>query len=107
MKIYSLFSKSLNRYNLPFFADDDEAAIATVANMVTAQADPALMCALDDLQLECVGGFEPVPDEIGDAPVFETVDAPAVILDDLHKNLPLPPTITARLDKFYGGALNA
>lgn len=103
MKIYSLYSKSLKRYNLPFFAEDDEAAISTVSKMVTAQADAALICSLDDLLLVRVGAFDPENIEFPFADDFGVV----TFMDDLHKNLPLPPTIKERLDKFYGGASNA
>lgn len=95
MKFYSLFSKSQERYNAPFLAEDDGAAIEIVSKMVSAQGDMALMSSLDDLQLEYVGDFEP------SCPLPLTEGHPIRIMDDLHKNLPLPPAIRSRLAKFY------
>ena len=95
MKFYSLYSKSQERYNTPFLAEDDGAAIEIVSKMVSAQGDMALMSSLDDLRIEIVGSFYPecqTPVE-----VLETI----IVCDDLHKNLPLPPTIRSRLAKFY------
>lgn len=95
MKFYSLYSKSQERYNTPFLAEDDGAAIEIVSKMVSAQGDMALMSSLDDLQIECVGGFDP------SCSLPLTKYNPTRIMDDLHKNLPLPPTIRSRLAKFY------
>lgn len=105
MRIYSLYSKSLKRYNLPFFADDDSAAIERVSKMVTAQADPSLMCALDDLQLRCVGTFNQSVERDGDPIWFDSYGS-CVVMDNLHTDLPLPPTVKSSLDKFYGGKVN-
>lgn len=107
MNLYSLYSNSQKRYNIPFVAVDDKAAIDQVSKMVAAQSDPALLSSLDDLQLEKVAGFVPDANVLhGEAPVCE-LTCPELIMEDLHKNLPLPPTLKARLDKFYGGVENA
>ena len=107
MNIYSLYSNSQKRYNIPFVAFDDKDAIDKVTKMVSAQGDSALLSSLDDLQLEKVAGFVPDADILhGEAPVCE-LTCPELIMDDLHKNLPLPPSLKARLDKYYGGMENA
>lgn len=105
MKIYSLYSKSLKRYNLPFFAEDDASAIDRVSKMVTSQADPSLMCALDDLQLRDVGTFNPNVETDGD-PIWFSTGLNCLVMDNLYTDLPLPPTVKAQLDKFYGGKAN-
>ena len=107
MKIYSLYSKSLKRYNLPFFANDDDEAIATVSRMVTAQADPSLICALDDLELFNLAVFYPSAPVDPDLISIDPYAIDISVLDDLHKNLPLPPTVKERIDKYYGGVQNA
>lgn len=102
MKFYSLYSKSQGRFNTPFLAEDDGAAIEIVSKMVSAQGDMALMSSLDDLQIERVGGFDPKPDVYdGMSPVFELLGGVVIVLSDLHNSLPLPPTIRSRLAKFY------
>lgn len=98
MKIYSLYSKSLKCFNLPFFAEGDFDAIATVSRMVTSQQDPSLICALDDLKLFKVGIFDSTD---GEFPIINC--KPDLVLDYLYKNLPLPPTVKDRLLDYYGG----
>ncbi len=104
MKIYSLYSKSQKRYNLPFFAEDDDAAIAYVTRMVSSQGDPALMASLDDLEINLVGIYDPKADILKDEfPVDVSADGVCMVLCDLHKTLPLPPMVKAAVDKFYSG----
>lgn len=100
MKIYSLYSKSLERYSLPFFANDDDEAIAYVSRMVTTQQDLSLVCSLDDLRLDHVGVFYPDDGFPCDRTCVSSV------LDHLHTDLPLPPMIKERIDKYYGGTKN-
>lgn len=104
MNFYSLYSRSQNRYNVPFLANDNNDAIDRVVKMVASQGDTALMSSLDDLELDLVGLFEPMHYS---HPVEELLDV-ELVLDDLHKNLPLPPHLKETLDKYYnGGTVNA
>lgn len=106
MKIYSLYSKSLGRYNMPFFAENDAESVSIVSKMVTAQNDPSLICALDDLELRSVAHFNPAAESVTEV-VWGDAPGCCVVMVDLHKNLPLPPTIKERIDKYYGGSANA
>ena len=67
-----------------------------------------MICALDDLELDRVGVYDPDADILEDeVPVEGLSDGVLLVLDDLHKNLPLPPTVKERIDKYYGGTQNA
>ncbi|MBQ9804900.1 MAG: hypothetical protein IJW49_00095 [Clostridia bacterium] len=101
MKIYSLYSKSLKRYNLPFFAEDDAESVSVVSKMVAAQNDPSLICALDDLCLMCIGEVNLTDED----PIIGHTSW--LVMDDLHQNLPLPPMIKECIDKYYRGNANA
>ena len=105
MNLYSLYSIAQKRYNVPFVAMDDTDAIDRVTKMVCGQGDPALISSLDDLQLRNVGTFNPNVENDGD-PIWFSSDANCLVMDDLHNNLPLPPTVKAGVDKFFGGARN-
>lgn len=96
MKFYSLYSKSLGRYNPPFLAEDDSEAIQIVSKMVASQGDLAFIMSLDDVRLDEVGSFNP-----GEAFPVCGDEAVCTILDWLHTDLPLPPTVKERTDAFY------
>lgn len=57
MKIYALRSKSLEHLNLPFYAENDKAALAMVRDQVRSDPDSSLSRCLDDLQLCLLGRF--------------------------------------------------
>lgn len=98
MYFYSLVSKSQERYNVPFLAMDDDDAISRVSQMVTGSQDPSLILSLDDLQLCCVGLFEPSIED----PCIVGFERSQIVLDDLHDKLPLPPLVRDKVDKLYG-----
>lgn len=100
MNFYSLRSKSLKRYNVPFLARDDENAVEIVSKMVAQQNDAALLSSLDDLELFMIAEFDPSADDDLDQDVIIQCE-PYLVLNNLHINLPLPPTIKERLDQFY------
>lgn len=95
MFYYALFSKSQNRYCVPFLSIEDKDAISSVSQMVTSQSDPVMLMSLNDLRLDKVGRFAP------DAmyPV-NTVEV-CTVLDDLHVFLPLPPLVKEKVDQLY------
>lgn len=97
MNFYALYSKSRSRYCPPFLALDNRDAISLVSNMVVSQQDPALFMSLDDYTLEKVGAFRPDANFPLDGHTV-TVD---IVMDDLYKNLPLPPLVKEKVDQLY------
>lgn len=96
LNLYSLYSKSQERFNVPFFAADENEAKAYVVNMVSSQRDPAFLMCLSDFQLYQVGEFET---DTGDS---SPVTAFLVHLcDDLHDSLPYPPLVKETVEKLY------
>lgn len=97
MKFYALYSKSQNRYNVPFLAMDDDDAISRVSQIVVGANDYSLMLSLNDLQLCCVGEFYG-----SRAHCLIGKSNQIVVLDDLHVKLPLPALVRDKVDKLYG-----
>lgn len=95
-QFYTLRSKSQIVHNTPFLADNDSEAISIIVKSVSSYADASLVYMLDDLQLCRVGLFDPT----SDTPV-KAVSVWSIVLDDLHKALPLPPHIKSQIDKIY------
>lgn len=58
MLYYSLKSKSLGYFNLPFPAETDQNAIMNVVQSVKVGKDVALCQNLDDFELVCVGDYD-------------------------------------------------
>lgn len=57
MNAYSLYSKSLNYHNLPFFADNNTSAVYQLRNAIRSGSVPAFD--LGDLELHLCGFFNP------------------------------------------------
>lgn len=58
MNIYSLRSKTLKFYNVPFYEADDISVFNLLRNVVYKGQDTGLISNLDDLELVCLGQFD-------------------------------------------------
>ncbi len=56
MCCYSIYSKSLEFYNQPFFMSDHDTAVYNVRNLINS-GDPVLLRNIDDLELRYIGFF--------------------------------------------------
>lgn len=102
MNFYALYSKSQKCYNTPFLAHDDKEAIAIISKTVVSHQDPSLVMSLDDLRIDLVGEFVSDVSLPGSAPIVEySSDLIFPVLDDLHKDLPLPPMVKSQVEKLY------
>lgn len=59
MNIYSLRSKSLEYMNIPFFENDDISVFNLLRNVVMNGTDVSLLNNMEDLELYCIGVFDP------------------------------------------------
>lgn len=91
MRIYSLKSKSLGYYNLPFFAENDTGALFNIRNAVLSEQDASLSSNLDDLILVLLGELVQ-EDSVVIAKGFESPLCAlfSVVSDDLRASLSLP-----------------
>lgn len=55
---YSVYTKSLDFYNVPFYASSDKEALNVIRNSIFAGADIAMKDHLDDLSLYRIGSFD-------------------------------------------------
>lgn len=85
MYFYSIYSKSLDYYNVPFFASSDKEAINTVRLSVLSGPDRVLANRLDDLQLCKVGSFDTEKGVITGFGPVNVIDLPDIPLIQDHK----------------------